>query len=109
MLQFVYEPLLAPKLEIWAEQFIAARRARKRAKEGPMAVPAPSGRSEDMKLPPFNNGATLKEPNDIELEKLFAKEMDAWRNEVDSNRDGSHVLRHRSNASGSGNTLIHVR
>ncbi|KAJ3570039.1 hypothetical protein NP233_g4667 [Leucocoprinus birnbaumii] len=40
--QFVYEPHLAPKIEIWAEEFIARRRARRmqQQQQGPIPVPA---------------------------------------------------------------------
>ena len=52
--------------------------------------------------------ARIEEMTGVELEQLVAKEVDMWRSEVDRSRD-PNGLRHRGNASGSGNALDEVR
>ncbi|KAJ8516683.1 hypothetical protein ONZ45_g6041 [Pleurotus djamor] len=106
--EFVYEPHIAPKLEQWAEEFIARRKARRAERQGLIAIP---------QNPRSSTGASKKGPgssdnesddddnwdqkrnnrrSSIELEHLVAKELSEWRSEI-----GTSALRHRKTASSS--------
>ncbi|GLB34337.1 hypothetical protein LshimejAT787_0112210 [Lyophyllum shimeji] len=93
--EFVYEPHIAPKVEQWAEEFVARRRARRRQGAGAVPVLAPSsGRDEVVKgkrSDSDDEGDHSRQS--IELENLLAKEVREWRSEVDRSQ-----LRHRGNA-----------
>lgn len=105
--QLVYEPHIAPRVERWAEEYIAKREARRRQRDGSMPVPNTPNRtfhdsSARSKFKRSDSGTD--EDNDlqqgIELEKLVAKEVHEWRSEVD--RSQPLGLRHRKNMSLSG-------
>ncbi|KAF7432542.1 hypothetical protein PC9H_004483 [Pleurotus ostreatus] len=110
--EFVYEPHIAPKIELWAEEFIARRKAGRLRKQGPVSAPQhPESRTRRNKP---NDSSDEGSDNDdgwdkkrggrrssFELENLVAKELQEWRSET-----GSNVLRQRKPAaSTSFNTL----
>lgn len=97
ILQFVYEPHIAPALEAWAEDFVQRRRAARNRRAS--AVPVRSSRrrtSSDSSDPPLRDNVTQRDQaeserslglnnfsvDDLELEALASKEVDEWRNEV---------------------------
>ncbi|KDQ29863.1 hypothetical protein PLEOSDRAFT_1038910 [Pleurotus ostreatus PC15] len=113
--EFVYEPHIAPKIELWAEEFIARRKIRKLRQQGPVSAPQhPESRTRRNKS---NDSSDEGSDNDdgwdkkrggrrssFELENLVAKELQEWRSET-----GSNVLRQRKPAaSTSFNTLDEV-
>jgi hypothetical protein len=77
--QFVYEPHIAPKIEQWAEEFLANRQARRRQRSGAIAVPSPGRNRTDEDV----SRSLEEERRSIELENLMAKEVREWRSEVD--------------------------
>ncbi|KAJ7681825.1 hypothetical protein B0H14DRAFT_924415 [Mycena olivaceomarginata] len=101
--EFVYEPHIAPRVERWAEEFLAKRRAKKaqRAEKGKRAVPVPStsggagvgGGAED--------GDLDADKSTYELETLVADEVHQWRTQVDVSRGQGSGLRHRKNVGSS--------
>jgi len=97
--EFVYEPHIAPKIEQWAEEFLAKRQARRRQRSGAVAVAA-SRRGHTDENPSRRRGklsdSVDEERRSIELENLIAKEVREWRSEVD--RSQVQKLRHRNNA-----------
>ncbi|KAL0950315.1 hypothetical protein HGRIS_010290 [Hohenbuehelia grisea] len=122
--EYVYEPYIAPKLEQWAEEFVAKRKAKRLQKQGLVAVsahsevpsPQPSG-SDVGKTPDFLGfnkrrdsiesdlfaGPSLGNRS-IELEHLVSKELREWRTE------GTSGLRHRKNTgSASESTYVSMR
>ncbi|KAF8886939.1 hypothetical protein BD779DRAFT_541726 [Infundibulicybe gibba] len=109
--EFVYEPHIAPKIERWAEEFLATRAARRRQRTEPIAVPLrdPSSQNESSHRRRTSTTDTDSHNEDslnpfgshndsIELERLISSEVRDWRSEVD--RSQSRRLRHRSNAAG---------
>lgn len=114
VLQYVYEPHIAPKLEQWATEFIAKREARRRQRAGAIPISVSHRTDEDLssrrrsKLSDSDDeGVEMRQS--IELENLIAKEVREWRSEV--NRSQTRGLRHRNNAgpSGSRHALDEVR
>ncbi|KAF8076967.1 hypothetical protein FPV67DRAFT_440652 [Lyophyllum atratum] len=96
--EFVYEPHIAPKVEQWAEEFIARRQARRRQRAGGVAVPVRQRERDETTL--RSKRSDSGEEGDerrqsIELENLIAKEVREWRSEVDRSQ-----LRHRGTARG---------
>lgn len=100
--EFVYEPHIAPKIEQWAEEFVAKRQARRRHRAGaiPVAVSGYDLTDENVSRRRSKRSDSGDEENEesqsIELEHLIAKEVREWRSEVD--RSQVHKLRHRNNA-----------
>ncbi|KAJ6466222.1 hypothetical protein C8R45DRAFT_1079511 [Mycena sanguinolenta] len=89
--EFIYEPHIAPRVERWAEEFLAKREAR-RMQRSAVAVPSTTG----------GGGASIIDGTDVdgkstyELESLVADEVRQWRSQVDVNRgEGVSGLRHR--------------
>jgi hypothetical protein len=120
--QLVYDPHLAPKFELWLEQRLAERRIRRRAKEASVIVPAQSA-ADDKRTDSASVGAQLHwgskdaaddtdhdkdERTSVELERIVAKEVDAWRSQVDRSQQGTSELRQRSHVSVSSNTMDEV-
>jgi hypothetical protein len=113
--QFVYEPHLAPKLEEWAEAYVKSRQARRKSKEGPVAVPVPASSSSpaaDAAGPEAEMASIAREQlssrgthdrgeadeKAIELERLISSQVDAWRTDVERLQIGEGSgLRHRAN------------
>ncbi|KAK0468447.1 uncharacterized protein EV420DRAFT_1635699 [Desarmillaria tabescens] len=95
--EFVYEPHIAPRLEKWAEEFIAKRKARRRQKESLIAVPAsiPSKGKARSKRSDDGGDTDDDDKSAYELEKLMSHEVHEWRNEVD--KSTSSTLRLRKN------------
>ncbi|TFK47005.1 hypothetical protein OE88DRAFT_1666821 [Heliocybe sulcata] len=93
--EFVYEPHIAPKFEAWAESYVARRRARRRQRQGPKLAP-PHTTSDDG----LNDEAGLVRKDDdrtsIELERLAAREVDEWRNDVDRSQSQLRQRRPRN-------------
>ncbi|KAF7327949.1 hypothetical protein MKEN_00375100 [Mycena kentingensis (nom. inval.)] len=92
--EFVYEPHLAPKIERWAEGFLAKRKAAKerKLKAKKQAVPVAASQAEDVaaSMSSLNNQSTY------ELETLVANEVTEWRNQIDVARaEGMSTLRQR--------------
>lgn len=111
----MYEPHIAPRVERWAEEFIAKRQARRRQKEGAVvvAVPLRGGNNEDEVLrnrkkrsDPGDNDAEDKQS--FELEKLVAKEVHEWRSEVGRSQVLGARHRKRGPSSGTGTSLDEV-
>ncbi|KAF9463722.1 hypothetical protein BDZ94DRAFT_1163526 [Collybia nuda] len=105
--EFVYEPHLAPKIEQWAEEFLARRQARRRQRAGPIAVPVSNAGVNDEEFLRRSKRSDSDDDNDegqmrqsIELENLVTREVREWRSEVD--RSQPRGLRHRTNAGASG-------
>ncbi|KAG6836965.1 hypothetical protein H0H93_000357 [Arthromyces matolae] len=96
--KFVYEPHIAPKLEQWAEEFLAHREARRNQRAGMVPVLAAPHQRERQSIDKRSDsdGIRGEERESIELENLIAKEVHEWRNEV--NR--SSTIRRRMNKSG---------
>ncbi|KAJ7761173.1 hypothetical protein DFH07DRAFT_1059858 [Mycena maculata] len=92
--EFVYEPHIAPRVERWAEEFLAKRAARKRRKAGLAAVPVANKRSDDDGHG-GDDGTTDLEGDGksvYELESVVANEVRQWRSQVGA---GPSTLRHR--------------
>ncbi|KZT29547.1 hypothetical protein NEOLEDRAFT_1145245 [Neolentinus lepideus HHB14362 ss-1] len=92
--EFIYEPHIAPRVEAWAENYIARRRARRQQRQGP--VPAQphttsDDGSEDEAGPRGHDINTS-----IELERLVGREVDEWRNDVD--RSQSQLRQRRTHS-----------
>ncbi|KAG5730045.1 hypothetical protein E4T56_gene5865 [Termitomyces sp. T112] len=96
--QFVYEPHIAPKLEQWAEEFIANREARRRQQARAIPVLAAPHRIDSSDKRSDSDSDVGRERQSIELENLIAKEVHEWRNEVDR----SQTLRRRGKPGSSG-------
>ncbi|KAK0206644.1 hypothetical protein DFS33DRAFT_1381749 [Desarmillaria ectypa] len=96
--EFVYEPHIAPRLEKWAEEFIAKRKARRRQRESLISVPAsiPSKGKARSKRSDDGGDTDDDDKSAYELEKLISHEVHEWRNEVD--KSNSSTLRLRKNA-----------
>jgi hypothetical protein len=111
VMQFVYEPHIAPKIEQWAENFIAKRRARRRQR---VAVPVSSsrgpgapGRGESLfdgkNWDDSSDSDTLSDGEEgddkkvFEMESLVNRNILSWRSGTDpgAKQDG---LRHRNTA-----------
>ncbi|KAJ7508275.1 hypothetical protein B0H11DRAFT_1964134 [Mycena galericulata] len=89
--EFIYEPHIAPRVERWAEEFLAKRRARKQARAGKTAIPVPSAtnkRSDDG----HDDAGDVDAQSTYELESLVANEVRQWRSQVDV---GGSQLRQR--------------
>ena len=104
--KFVYEPHIAPRIEQWAEEFVAQRQARRRQRAGAALVSSQHDltdeniQSQRRRTKHSDSGdEDNEERQSIELEHLIAKEVREWRSEV--NRSHSHKLRHRNNAGAS--------
>ena len=108
----MYEPHLAPKIEQWAEEFIAKRRARRQqsaAAANPVSVPVPLHGDEDSasrrkhrKSGPGSGHDGPEMSQSIELENLITKEVSEWRSEVDRSQTRSRGLRQRGHVGRSG-------
>ncbi|EPQ58855.1 hypothetical protein GLOTRDRAFT_135876 [Gloeophyllum trabeum ATCC 11539] len=102
--EFVYEPHIAPKVEAWAESYLARRRARRRQRQGPaLAQPysadeGEAGPSHPRRSFELGKGSDADDRTSIELEKLVAKEVDEWRNGVERSQSELRQ-RHNRNAS----------
>ncbi|KXN88974.1 hypothetical protein AN958_06436 [Leucoagaricus sp. SymC.cos] len=124
--QFVYEPHLAPRIEQFAEEWIARRRARRMQQQGPIGVPASiplrrrrgshsrhsdstlSDSDSDSSPNPLQgspshrrNGSrglsrSQMKSHGADFDESFAREVSEWRNEVERNQT-SGGLRHRTN------------
>ncbi|KAJ7622593.1 hypothetical protein DFH06DRAFT_1305573 [Mycena polygramma] len=101
--EFVYEPHIAPRVERWAEEFLAKREARRMRRAGGSAVAVPSspGNGGDVG---FGAGSGMDYAGDnkstYELESLVANEVRQWRSQVDLTRgEGASGLRHRKTGS----------
>jgi hypothetical protein len=106
----VYDPHLAPKFERWAEQYVARLRARRRMKEGAVAVPIHVDLPVDGKSTGKGSKGSISkrseegsddsddERSSMELEQLVEKEVKEWRSQVDQSQAKS-PLRHRKNVS----------
>ena len=103
--QFVYEPHIAPKIEQWAEDFVAKRQARRRQRASAIPVAASQHNLTDENISrrrakrSDSGDEADQERRSIELENLIGKEVREWRSEV--NRSQSQKLRHRNNAAAS--------
>ncbi|KAF5369693.1 hypothetical protein D9615_010148 [Tricholomella constricta] len=100
--EFVYEPHIAPKVEQWAEEFLAKRQARRGQRAGAVPVSVPL-RNDDTTWSGRSKHSDSGDEGDerrqsIELEHLIAKEVREWQSEV--NR--SQTLRRRGNAGPAG-------
>ncbi|KAJ2983665.1 hypothetical protein NUW54_g10611 [Trametes sanguinea] len=110
ILQFVYEPHIAPKVEIWAESFLERRRQKKRQRQGPiLADPHPLEQGDENSLRRLVSNPRDKKNDDnysmsIELEQLAAKEREAWRQDAGS----SSGLRQRKAASAMDEVIEHL-
>lgn len=111
----MYEPHLAPKIEKWAEEFVAKRQARRRQlapAAGPVGVPGPLHGDEDQatRRKHRTSGSDHDGPEmsqSIELENLIAKEVREWRSEVDRSQTSSRGLRQRGHGPRSGSGSLH--
>ncbi|KAJ7198423.1 hypothetical protein B0H12DRAFT_599529 [Mycena haematopus] len=90
--EFVYEPHIAPRVERWAEEFLAKRQAR-RMQRNAIAVPSMSAHDID--------AGDVDDKSTYELESLVADEVRQWRSQVDVNRGEGSGLRHRKNGGAS--------
>ncbi|KAJ7331081.1 hypothetical protein DFH08DRAFT_311521 [Mycena albidolilacea] len=103
--EFVYEPHIAPRVERWAEDFLAKRRARKaqRAEKGKRAVPVPSTNGGAGVGGGAEDGDLDADKSTYELETLVADEVHQWRTQVDVSRGhgSGSGLRHRKNVGSS--------
>ncbi|KAJ7615873.1 hypothetical protein FB45DRAFT_934830 [Roridomyces roridus] len=95
--EFVYEPHIAPRIERWAENFLARREARKRARNA-IAVPVSSSdgsskRDGDDGRGLGDEGGSFDGKSTYELESLISQEVRQWREGVDVGP--SSGLRHR--------------
>ncbi|KAH9939270.1 uncharacterized protein BXZ73DRAFT_43765 [Epithele typhae] len=95
--QFVYEPLIAPKLEALAESFLENRRQRSRR---PVPVPAARVNEHGDENGSRRSNERTRDNGDqvttsIELEQLAASERAAWRHATGASTSG---LRHRRTA-----------
>ncbi|KAF7357512.1 hypothetical protein MSAN_01347500 [Mycena sanguinolenta] len=98
--EFVYEPHIAPRVERWAEEFLAKRQAR-RMQRSAVAVPSTTGGggASDM------DGRDVDGKSTYELESLVADEVRQWRSQVDVTRgEGTSGLRHRKHGGGAPST-----
>ncbi|KAI0638611.1 hypothetical protein C8Q77DRAFT_1091941 [Trametes polyzona] len=82
----VYEPHIAPQLEVWAESFLERRRQRRRQRQGSvLANPHPfeagdeNGTRRSKARGDDHNSDVDANSMSIELEQLAARERDAWR------------------------------
>ncbi|KAJ6530676.1 hypothetical protein B0H19DRAFT_1191758 [Mycena capillaripes] len=101
--EFVYEPHIAPRVERWAEEFLAKRRAKKMRKAGLAAVPVSANAGGDAGTDAGDADNSIK--STYELESLVANEVRQWRSQVDVGRgEGTSTLRHRRNV-GSSSTM----
>ncbi|KAJ7693287.1 hypothetical protein B0H14DRAFT_2651427 [Mycena olivaceomarginata] len=98
---FVYEPHITPRVERWAEDLLAKRRARKlqRAEKGKRAVPVPSTSGGAG----VGGGDLDADKRTYELESLVADEVHQWRTQVDVScgQGSGSGLRHRKNVGSS--------
>jgi hypothetical protein len=102
----VYEPHIAPKLERWAEEFIAKRRAKRRQREGGIIVTIHrtndrrkgdgTGRTDRPHGGNDDGHDGHDDTSAFELEKLVAAEVNEWRSEVDRSRSGLIKRRKKS-------------
>ncbi|KAJ7757312.1 hypothetical protein B0H14DRAFT_3511897 [Mycena olivaceomarginata] len=92
-------PHIAPRVERWAEDPLAKRRARKlqRAGKGKSAVPVPSTSGGAG----VGGGDLDADKRTYELETLVADEVHQWRTQVDVSRGQGSGLRHRKNVGSS--------
>ncbi|KAJ7028655.1 hypothetical protein C8F04DRAFT_1118801 [Mycena alexandri] len=95
--EFVYEPHIAPRVERWAEEFLAKRKA-KRARR---AVAVPSGHGADAHGDD-DAGTTADGKSTYELESLVENEVQQWRSQVVVSSGSG--LRHRRTVVGSSAT-----
>lgn len=63
-LQFVYDPYIAPKFEVWREEFRARREARRAQRMRPMNSPHPTHEDD------VNEGHRGGAPTSVEMESL---------------------------------------
>ncbi|EJF62209.1 hypothetical protein DICSQDRAFT_169240 [Dichomitus squalens LYAD-421 SS1] len=91
--QFVYEPLIAPKLEAWAESYVEGRRQRRRQRQGPVLSQPVNEHGDENTTRRSAEDRQRADDASIELEQLAARERDEWRNAV-----GSSTLRRRTTA-----------
>ncbi|KAJ8489263.1 hypothetical protein ONZ51_g3023 [Trametes cubensis] len=98
----VYEPHIAPKVEVWAESFLERRKQKKRQRQGPvLADPHPIEQGDENSFRRSGSSLRDKKHDDdssmsIELEHLAVKERDAWRQDGPGPSSG---LRQRKPAS----------
>lgn len=86
----MYEPHLAPKLEQWAEEFLATREARRRQRAGLvpiLATPHMHERHDSNNSGSDEGGGRQL----IQLENISSRDVREWRSEVDR----SQTLRRR--------------
>ncbi|KAI0371494.1 hypothetical protein BV20DRAFT_965239 [Pilatotrama ljubarskyi] len=115
--ELVYEPHIAPKVEVWAESFIERRRQKRLQRQGPvLANPHPLEDGDENSTRRFLNRPKDKKDDDsddgnnedgsvsIELERLAAKERDAWRH--DSGPSSGLRQRRAAGAMDESNTFI---
>ncbi|KAI1795054.1 hypothetical protein LXA43DRAFT_1072153 [Ganoderma leucocontextum] len=97
--QFVYEPVIAPKLETWAENFVEKRKQKRqqqqKQKQRQNPVPAQPVNAHSDESKSARSTGDKKRADDangmsIELERLAERERDEWRHSVSSSG-----LRHR--------------
>ncbi|KAG6810368.1 hypothetical protein H0H92_012154 [Tricholoma furcatifolium] len=93
--KFVYEPHIAPKLEQWAEEFLAHREAQRQRTQPLLATPHPHRRDSESEDGHSDSSDEGGKKESIELENLIAKEVREWRSDV--NR--SQTLRYRGKSS----------
>ncbi|KAJ7157485.1 hypothetical protein C8R46DRAFT_1040470 [Mycena filopes] len=79
--EFVYEPHIAPRVERWAEEFLAKRQARRARR----AVPVPSHGGADGDV---DAGTDVDGKSTYELESLVENEVRQWRSQVDVSGSG---------------------
>ncbi|KAF7347100.1 hypothetical protein MVEN_01464100 [Mycena venus] len=105
--EFVYEPHIAPRVERWAEEFLAKRKARRMKRAGKQAVAVPStsgagagaGASVGANDTDLDAGVDADGKSTYELENLVADEVRQWRSQVDVHATASSGLRHRKTRS----------
>lgn len=86
--QLVYEPHIAPKVEVWAESFLERRKQRRHQRQGPvLADPHPIEQGDENSSRRSANSLRDKKHDDdssmsIELEHLAVKERDVRRQDA---------------------------
>ncbi|KAG7097580.1 hypothetical protein E1B28_004917 [Marasmius oreades] len=87
---FVYDPHIAPKIDVWKHEFRARRQARRRRRQGPVpvAVALNSARKESKDRVSDISGSDDSDDAHVdrrlyELENMVTQEVLDWRSEVD--------------------------
>ncbi|KAL0581504.1 hypothetical protein V5O48_000562 [Marasmius crinis-equi] len=84
---FVYDPHIAPKVDVWRHEMRTRREARRRRRQGPMPVAVDLNNPRDDRRSDTSSSEddddAKADRQSYELESMVSKEVMEWRNDVD--------------------------